>query len=493
MLLLAPLSGSAQSNGATTDRDDEELAEIVLPGSIGSTGDSEYYDDLDEEELEDAVPPLSATDRLQNLFKLYRDAVADRMFGEADTLAKQIVELTIEINGLDSGATARAITNLAIAQYGAMDFESAELNFQSAIDITERISDRLNDDLINPLKGLAATQLALGKPRDATENYQRATHISHVNFGPHNLEQVETLESLAEAYLVAGDYDEAVDLQERIFTLQSRNISGDSEDMLPALKNQARWLHRLRLFDKERFTWRRMINILQESRGPEDLSLIPPLTGLGHSYLFISYDETNYGAQPSVATGEVYLKRAMRIAEKNPQAEWTDLAGTKISLADFYILSGKPARAERLYSEAWDIYSEDESRLAARVEELQTLPIIRDIALPKVHGVDTLVPPVRRPDGFETGSLIFQYTVTSRGTPSRIELIDAEPAGLEDMERTVVRELRGILHRPRIVDGEATATDNVRLTHTFYYRPSDVPEEEDEAVNAEAQAENSGR
>lgn len=483
VMLLAPMCVLAQDAAGVAE--DEELAEIVLPGSISSTAPEGYYDDLDDAaDPRNAPPPLSATDRLQNLFKLYRDAVGDNMFAEADTLAKQIVELTIEIHGLDNSATARAITNLAIAQYGAEDFEAAALNFQSAIDITERISDRLNDDLINPLKGLAATQLAMGKPRLATDNYQRARHISHVNFGPHNLEQVETLESLVETYLAVGDIDEAVELQERIFMLQTRNIPVYSEDMLPALHNQARWQHRLGLFDQERYTWRRMINILQDSRGGEDLSLISPLTGLGMSYLFIVIDDSNYGMPPSVATGEIYLKRAMRIAERNSDAEWTHLTDTKIALADFYVLTGKTARAARLYREAWEIFSADEARVAQRAATLESLAVIQNVAPPRVFGAANSTIPARRPEGFESGAYLFEYTVSTRGTPTNIELIEAEPAGLDEMERDVVRELRRIMHRPRIVDGDTVSTDRVRFAHSFYYRPGDVPEDEEASSEA---------
>ncbi|MGB5245343.1 MAG: tetratricopeptide repeat protein [Woeseia sp.] len=479
-LLAQPLA-HAQASAGSSDPADEELTEVVLPGTIGS---GEYDAELDEDLAFPATPPTppaSARDRLQNLFRLYRDAMNDQMYAEADTLAKQIVELTIEINGLDNGETARAITNLAIAQHSSQDYESAELNFQAAIDITERISDRLNDALINPLKGLAATQLALGKVELATNTYLRANHISQVNFGPHNLEQIETLESLAESYLAADNVDAAMDLQERIFTLQSRNVDPDSEDLIPALLGQARWLHRLRMYDRERAAWRRVINILQNSRGSDDLSLIPPLTGLGNSYLFVSFDESNYNMVPSAATGEVYLKRAMRIAENNPQSDWTHEVQTKIALADYYILVDKAARAERLYRDAWEILSEDESRVAARHEALESLRIIQNIAPPKILGIESGPVPTRRPDGFEAGRLTFNYTVTVRGTPTNIELLEAEPEGLDEMERRVARELRGIVHRPRMVDGELQSTNDIRMTHNFYYRLSDLPQEQDES------------
>ena len=92
---------------------------------------------------------------ITNLSTIYLDAIADEMFDEADQIAKQIVEQSIQIYGLDSHESANALIKLAMAQQGHKDYELAILNYESAIVIIERIENRLNKDLINPLKGLA--------------------------------------------------------------------------------------------------------------------------------------------------------------------------------------------------------------------------------------------------------------------------------------------------------------------------------------------------
>ena len=48
---------------------------------------------------------------LQRLFDLYREALNNEDYLEADTLAKRVVELSIRLNGLDSHDSAKAITN----------------------------------------------------------------------------------------------------------------------------------------------------------------------------------------------------------------------------------------------------------------------------------------------------------------------------------------------------------------------------------------------
>ncbi len=476
MILLASgsvLSAQEPASNNDVSNTDDELQPITV-------SDPRYTENFaDEEPIDDqsfAEPAPSPSERLRSLFKLYRDAVADSMFAEADTLAKQIVELTIEINGLDSETTARAITNLAIAQHGNGDYASAKLNFQSAIDIVERITDRLNEDLINPLKGLAASELALGNIAAAAETFQRATHISHVNLGPHNLDQIELLESLAESYLAAGDLDEAIAIQERIFSLRARNVDLDSEDILPALTSQARWLHRVQMYDRERYTWRRVLAILEDHRGRDDLSLIAPLTGLGQSYLYISVPDTNYFHPTSNTTGEIYLKRALRIAEENPQSNWEIKTQAMIALADYYTLTDKPSRAERVYRNAWELLTANPDFEKQRTELLQSLQILQDIQPPRFYGVDSDAVPSRRIDDFESGTIVYQYSLSSRGKPTNITLLEAQPEVFDDMERAVARELRRFVQRPRVVDGNTVQTDNLTYTHNFFYRESDLPD-----------------
>ena len=163
LLLLAQVPLYAQDAAGSDENPgaDDELQGISLQDSK-HVNDPVFEDDVPEDlgPLPEAQP--SDEDRLLSLFKLYRDAVNDAMYAEADTLGKQIVELTISMHGVDSSETAKAITNLAIAQHGSGQFESAKLNFNASVEIIERISDRLNEDLINPLKGLAASELALG-------------------------------------------------------------------------------------------------------------------------------------------------------------------------------------------------------------------------------------------------------------------------------------------------------------------------------------------
>lgn len=479
-LLVLGCSGTTAwgQDTAATDAalEDDELKEIVL--DVGEElDDAALEDELDETILDNELE--TAEDRLSRLFTLYLDAIANKSFEEADALAKQVVELAISEYGLDSDESAKALTNLAIAQHGASDYDAAILNYEAAIGIVERIDDRLSKDLVNPLRGLGAAHLASGRPDLARDTFDRAIHISHVNDGPHNLEQIETLESLAETYMAVQELDEAVDVQKRIYYLQARNIDPDSLDILPALRTRAAWQHRMQLFDQERFTWRRIISIIEDREGKDSLDLIEPLTELGNSYLYVGFSDSPYTQTASVSSGEIYLKRAVRVAERNPDADWQTLTDTMLELGDYYMLSARPNRGSRVYREVWEMLSTgaEPDRLAKREQQLERVTVLQDIQPPSIYGESLPAPVAGEPPGYETGSVTYSYAVSTRGRPVDIRVLESDPEGLDDMYTSVARDVRRMTYRPRLAEGDATETENVTYTHTFFYREADLPEQ----------------
>lgn len=423
------------------------------------------------------MPEESPREALQHYFELYREALANDSYDEADALAKRVVELSIEIFGINSLDSAKALTNLGIAQHHNEEYEAAQANYKAAIDIIERTTDRLNENLINPLKGLGAAQLAAGRADEAVTSFERAVHISHVNEGPHNLMQVEVLQSLAETYLAAGDVDTVENIQEHIFQLQARDVDLKSMDIIPALENQARWQHRLQLYEKERYTWRKIIDVIEDHHGNNDLRLIPPLTGLGNSHLFVGAGGMSFHQPTSITSGEVYLKRALRIAEQNPESHWRIKEEALLALGDFYIMSGKPNRARSIYEEAWQLLSEEPERLENRREHLETLVVLQRISPPRYVGIDGVVRTSLPGENYSAGKLVFDYGVNTRGFTTDIKMVKADPDVFDQMEATVQRDLRAMIHRPRLENGTTVPTDGLTYTHKFYYRESDLPEQ----------------
>jgi len=485
--------------GVTASAQDEEptpdgLEPIVLQ-QREAVPDTTYVDDaidlLHNTETQPVAEIESYDDQLQRLFESFREAVFDSSFDEADTLAKQIVELSIRVNGLDSRETATSLSNLAVAQHGMEDYQSAILNYTAAIGIIERIEDRLSEALVNPLRGLGAAQFASGRPDLATKTFDRAIHIGHVNEGPHNLEQIETLMSLTEIYLSVGETKEAVNIQKRIYYLQARNISKDSPDIIPALRTRADWQHRMQMYEQERFTWRRIISVIEKDQGRESLALIDPLTNLANSYLAVVYSGLPANAQPAFSSGDPYLKRAVRIADRNPDATLQIRVDAKLELGDYYIITDHVGRAQGVYRDLWKMLSADESLLEMRRDLLESNQLLRDVFPPKRLDDPSAASGGTRPSGYLTGTVLFEYDVNTNGRPSKVRLLEADPPGLDDLYRQIGRELRFIVHRPRILDGNVQGTKNLTFRHEFFYRDSDLETiDEQEEVATEKAASN---
>lgn len=485
-------AGAAAFAQTATDEADEDDREVSAAGSAadpapesggdfatdeGDPGDLLIESDGGEEWIEPPSEREVQEEELRRLFEIYREALDNGDYLEADTLAKRVVELSIRLNGLDSHDSAKAITNLGIAQHNNAEFETAMQNFAAAIDIVERIDDNLSPALINPLRGLAATQAITGQPDLARLSYQRAVHISHVNEGPHNKDQIGILESVAELNLAEGEYDEATDIQEHIYAIQSRNVDPDSLDMIPALETRAEWQHRLQSYSRERVTWRRIIDIVEDHYGDEALELIAPLTNLGKTYLFVSPAELDYQPEVSASSGETYLRRANDIASEHPDSNWSMLEGTLLALGDYYILSGRPNRALTAYEETWNLLSEgdDADRLKARRDHLETIKVLQRVFPPKYYNSERTDIGQVPPDNFEKGTMSFSYTVSPTGRVVDLKHVETQPREIAEFRDVVGRTVRRQIYRPRMQEGQLTHTSDVIYTHEFYFRPSDLP------------------
>jgi hypothetical protein len=54
-------------------------------------------------------------------------------------------------------------------------------------------------------------------------------------------------------------------------------------------------------------------------------------------------------------------------------------------------------------------------------------------------------------------------------------MVEADPSGFQEMESAVQRDLRALIHRPRLENGTTVPTDGLTYTHKFFYRESDLP------------------
>ena len=414
-------------------------------------------------------------------FTRFQELLSEQNYDEADVSAKRIVEMAIKLFGPQSHETAKALNNLAIVQHNNRQYPAAIQNFTAAVEILEVVNDRLNEELVNPLRGLGAAQLGNGRPDLAVKTFNRATHITHVNEGPHNVQQVEILESIAEASVRLGDLESARSTLDRIYTLNVRHFEDDVLGLLPSLMRRADWQHRAGYYNDERATYRRAIRIIETSAGKNDPRLVQPLIQLGDSFYY--YDPLANGGRSTLATGETYFKRAARIAENTEDYPWLDRAKAGLALADYYISTETHNRARKLYLEVWNELSLDEDRMELRREMLELPVPIRHEALPLYTNGSGDGEPAT---GFRTGTIQVDYTVSTRGRVKDIRT-EANPIEFTDMQRMVHREVGRRVFRPMFEDGVPIHSGNQVFRHEFYYTEGELEALKQKRIAAQEQ------
>jgi len=426
-------------------------------------------------------------DLLNAEFKRVRMLIIDRAYDEADSVAKRAIEMAIRLKGPRSAEMAKALTNLAIVQHYTAQYDAAEQNFQAAIEIIEDNEDRLNTQLVNPLRGLAASQLEAGRPDLASNSLQRAVHVTHVNDGPHNLAQVELLDSLTEVNVRMGLHEEANALQDTVYALNVRHFADDTLDLIPSLMKRAHWQHRIGFVNQERATYRRVIRIYETELGKTALQLIEPLILLGKSFSFLDVSGAQGFREESLSGGEIYFRRAVRITAENPDAGWEMQTIATLALGDHYMRTGNTPRASQTYRSVWELLSEDEARLNMRREQLESAIVLKMEPLPKYIGN---ADPATVPDSEDPvlqGTVSMIYDISPRGRASGVKLLEADPPELLEIQKAVQRELRRRIFRPRFVEAKAVASTDQVLVHTFFYRMSDLDALRAESTAAESE------
>jgi hypothetical protein len=406
--------------------------------------------------------------------RLYDRALAEQQYLEAETAAKQMVDFMNDRGARDASAMADALSRLAVAQRFSEQYESALLNYEAAVHVLESSENRLSERLVQPLRGIGDTYMASGRPELALAAYQHAVHITHVNEGPHNLDQAEILDDMVDAEMQRGDAQAALDLTDHLYGLYARAFAPDSEEVLPVLERKAGLLNDLGQHDRERAVYRDIARIIEDRRGESDLSLYDTYTALGRTY-FYDLDEVFFRSEPTTETGETFLRKALAITEENPGATWIMREQALLELGDYYLVRDTQDKARIYYRRAWELLSSDAARHDRRRQDLeQVVPLVR-LKLDRYANFgyrsdDQDVDPA----DYRTGYVVARFTVNDRGRVTDTEIADADPAGFAAMETRVRNAVRDFIYRPRYENGEPVRTPAQTFRHEFLYRDSDL-------------------
>lgn len=416
--------------------------------------------------LSEAVKAQPTGEALAKEQDNFRSLFSDGEFDSALESAKQVVALTSEVWGTQSEQLGQALTNLAIAQTEVSNFVAAQQNFEAAIRVHE-LADRslVSPSLINPLRGLASTRVALSDFEEAIPLYERAIHVSHVTAGPSNLNQVEDMDALSRAHFFIGEAKEANTIQEKMYRLQQRNFSTNSDGYLTALDRRARWFTEIGDFTQATYTLRRLERVIAQTYGRDDIRLIQPLIRL--SFVTSKQDTSSAGLTPEIASKEARraVNRAVRIARVHEQTDPSLLARTLASRGDFLLTTNAVRTAANSYRESFETIQAHE-QIADLADELYAKPkiVAREPIRPVYHTAAGNLPTGSYPN---QGFVEVAFDTNSVGRPIRVRITDSNPAGL--MDSAVMRGVRRFVYRPQYVNGKPVVAQGLTFRHDFRY------------------------
>lgn len=418
-------------------------------------------------------PGPSDGEQQRRRFGSFREALVSASFEEAEVTAKEMVEYTSTGVNIDLPARCRALHNLAVTQQLRGDFDSAVLNFQTAVDVMTSDADMLSAALVMPLRGLGGAYTSAGQPVEAFHAYERALHISNVNAGPHSLAQLPILNSILQIHLEQGDAITALDVMHRIYLLNVRTHALDSMELIPVLYQQAGIYRSLGRSAEERAELGRVAKIMRQHHGAKAAMLIEPYLQLGRN-LVGELDKIIFRSGPTAPTAERYLKHALQIAEENSEVNWLVRRKCLLALADYYSLVEMYARANRYYQQTWAFLSSNEAYMFRRAADLEVnVPLSRPRPNPYA---DFEYNPDRDdidPDDYLHGEITMRFTLTRQGRIKDAEVAAADPPDFVRMERRVRNALKNFKYRPRYVDGVAIETRQQHYTVDYRYLPSE--------------------
>ncbi len=250
---------------------------------------------------------------------------------------------------------------------------------------------------------------------------------------------------------------------------------------------RAEWQHRAGLIFDERATYRRVIRIIQQRLGKEDLALVEPLIRLGRSFFFVDLSGDTSYMNSTATSGEIYFKQALRISKENPDTTWRIIADATLALGDYYMYEGNSQRARHVYDEAWELLSTPEYRaekLNFRSSELESSVVLRRLPVAQYVGESDPRAGATPDDPAQKGTVSVTYGISPQGRTGNVQIIEAIPPEFVAMQQSVGREVRRRLYRPRFQDGEPIETTGHVSVHTYWYKQSDLDAAREAALSS---------
>jgi tetratricopeptide (TPR) repeat protein len=408
---------------------------------------------------------VTDADRLA-VYKEFRTQYDARQYAAARPLAEKLVKLTEEQYGPEELPLAKPLTNLATVDYKLGNYPVAIENYQRTLRILQAKSTLTDKQKITPLHGLGISFLGANDPESAVVALKRAADLSRNTDGLFNINQVEFIDALINAYAATGRWQEADKEALYAMRVEEAAYGRSSIKLLSRLDKLARWYEADRRFTSERNVYDRALAILQKAGNENDPRRVAALRGIARAFRLESFygvegaDNTgsfntgNQGAQvfadaTQSRRGETALATALAIVDSNNPVDHQLRGEVLTDLGDWYLTANALRSAYDTYAEAWRSFSQvNNTRHLEAPRVLAYRPSISSIDRSQLDPAEAVVKNVE-----------LHFTVDRDG---RIDNVTSPTTDVpEAVVRGSVMSMKRSRYAPRIENGAAVPTDNV--------------------------------
>ena len=419
-----------------------------------------------------AAPALAVTDAdRMAVYKEFRTQFDARKYAEAQPLAERLVALTEEQYGAEDMQLTNPLTNLATVHYKLKQYPAAIENYQRTLRILQAKSTIADKQQIRPLHGLGVSFMGARDPESAVVALKRAADLSRNTDGLFNINQVEFIDDLIDAYEATGRFAEADKESQYALRVEEAAYGRNSVKLLNRLDKLALWYEASRRYTTERAVYDRALAILARNAPENDLRRVQPLRGIARAFRLeafygvegadtgASFNSANAGAQvfadgTQQRRGEASLTAALDAINSNTPVNEQMRGEVLADLGDWFLISNALRRAYDSYAEAWKALSSANN--TAPLEKPRVLayrPSISSVERSQVDPAEAVVKVVELHFKVDRDGRIDEVTSPTTDVP-------------ENIVRNSVASMKRSRYAPRIENGLAVPTDDV----VFYER-----------------------
>jgi tetratricopeptide (TPR) repeat protein len=441
-----------------------------------------------------AAPSLAVTDA--DRVAVYREFLTQyqaKKYAEAQPLAEKLVALTEEQYGAEDLQLTNPLTNLATVHYRQGHFPAAIDAYQRTLRILQAKSTIADKAQIAPLHGLGVSFMGNNDPESAVIALKRAADLSRNTDGLFNINQVEFIDALVDAYAATGRFAEAEKESLYAMRVEEAAYGRSSVKLVDRLDKLARWYEDERRYTSERNVYDRALAILARSAPENDLRRVAPLRGIARAYRL----EAFYGVEGADAggtfnaggtgapvfsdgtqqrRGEAALNSALQVVEANSPVDQNLRGEVLTDLGDWFLVSNAMRRAYDTYAEAWKAFAEVGNTKVISVPRLLAYrPSISAVGRSQLDPAEAVAKLVEMHFMVDRDGRVDRVTSPTKDVP-------------EAIVRNSMAAMKRARYAPRIENGLAVPTEDVVLYEKVLIRAAPPPDAQTSSGKAAAPA-----